>query len=275
MGAHQLAATRAAAMARRQQSWEQAASRAGPRLDLADKAHARGDIFLAARFYASLARSRPQTPVNDAARQRLEGLAKESRQKLAEIDRQLEEFTREISPGDWKDKRYWPDDLAETVDEAFRQYEQVVDDYGAVSAVKRELASHLAKQRRHPNYAAVLNEPEAATLLELAHQHEAEDNACCAYWVYEEAAKLAPAPAALRAADRLAEMKQDRDIVAAAERCRKLQWCHRRFNLAEQLVKVKPEKAIVYYEEIVANSPAESEVHKTAQTRLTELATIR
>jgi len=231
----QLAAARAVAAARQQELWKKAQS-AALRVDAAENAYASGNVSLAAKIYASLARSRPKTQMNDTALQRLEVLAEESRQKLAETDRTLEEYAAKMSASQWKDKRSWPADLPDTIDSAFQQYEKIVDDYSAVSAVRRELTSHVAKQRRHPDYSAVLNEPEAKTLLELARQHEAEKQQCCAFWVYEEASKLAPAPSARSAAARLAEMKQIPEIVAAAERCRKLQWCHRMYKLAERLV---------------------------------------
>jgi hypothetical protein len=266
----QLAAARAAAAARQQELWKKAQSNA-LRMDAAENAYANGDVSLAARIYASLARSRPKTQMNDTALQRLEALARESRQKLAETDRALEEYAGKMSASQWKDKRSWPADLPGTIDRAFHQYEKIVDDYSAVSTVKRELISHVAAQRRRPEYSAVLNEPEAETLLQLARQHEADDQQCCAFWIYEQASKLAPAPSARSAAARLAEMKEIPEIVAAAEQCRKLQWCHRRYKLAERLVTVKPEMARTYFEEILENSPADSEVHKAAVNHLAEM----
>ncbi len=270
MASRQAAAARAAAVARQQELWKKAQSGA-LRWDAAENAHKSGNVFLAAKLYASLARSRPQTQINHRARGQLEALAEESRDKLAETDRALEESVSRMSASDWKNKHSWPANLSDTIETVFQQYEAIVDDYGAVSAVKRELISHVGKQRRHPRYSAVLNEPEAETLLELARQHEQEDQQCCAFWIYEKASKLGPAPSAKTAAARLTEMKQAPEIVAAAERCRKLQWCHQRYKLAERLVELRPEAARGFFEEIVENSPADSEVHKAARSHLAEM----
>lgn len=263
----QMAAARAAAMARQQELWNKA-QQSAVKLDAAERAYARGDIFLAGKFYTSLARSRPKTAISQTAQQRLEALAKEARRKLAETDATLEKYSEKLSASDWRNKESWPDDLPKTVAAAFQAYDKIVDDYGVMIAVRRELESHEASQRRRPEYAAVLNEPEAEALLSLARRHEEQDEQCCAFWVYEEASKLSPAPSSQAAAERLAAMKQDAEIVAAAERCRQLQWCHRRYNLAEQLVAARPERAREYFEEIIERSPADSPVHQAARTRL-------
>lgn len=268
--AKRMAAARAMAVAQQEELWIKARNGA-IRLDAAENAYANDNIYLAAKLYASLVRSRPKTPVNDKALQRLQALADEARQKLAETDKTLEQCASRMSASDWKYKESWPADLPEKINHAFLQYEQIVDQYGAVSAVRSELKSHVTTQRQHPYYSAVLNEPEANTLLELARQHEKNDQVCCAFWVYEDASELAPAPSAKVAAHRLAEMKRDPEIVAAAERCRKLQWCHRHYNHAENLAKVRPEKAKEYYQEILENSPADSEIHKAARNRLAEM----
>lgn len=268
--AKRMAAARAAAMAQQEELWKKAQSGA-IRLNAAEDAYANDNIDLAAKLYVSLARSRPKTPVNDKALQRLQALADEARQKLTETDEALEQCASRMSASDWRYEDSWPADLPEKINDAFQQYEQIVDQYGAVPAVRSELKSHVAAQRRHRYYSAVLNEPEAKTLLQLARQHEEEDRLCCAFWVYDDASKLAPAPSAEVAAKRLAEMNRDPEIVAAAERCRKLQWCHRQYNHAEKLAKVRPEKAREYYQEILENSPTDSEVHKAARNRLAEM----
>lgn len=69
----------------------------------------------------------------------------------------------------------------------------------------------------------MLNESKARELWEVAQQHEEAEAPCCAFWAYRDAAKLAPAPSAERAGQRLAQMQQDPQIVASAEACRQLQ----------------------------------------------------
>lgn len=234
-------------------------------------AYENGDLVVAARLYASVARSRPKTEMTEKAKDCLEILAQEARQKITEIDSKLNEHGRAISPSDWGMQESWPEGWQETVTRAFQEYDQVVDDYRAVPAVKKELSLHVSQQRRRPEYAMALNEPEAKTLWDLAVQHEEEDHACCAYWVYEQASKLVPAPSAKRAAKRLAEMQKDPEILAAAKRCRELQWCHRTYRLAENLERSDPERAKNLFAQIVDRSPKDSEVHIAAQKQIGDI----
>jgi hypothetical protein len=270
VAAQKAAAARAAAVARQMELWKNAQN-STLRLAAADKARARGDILLAARIYNSLARSQAKNAAGKAARQKLAGLAEEARRKLAQTDSTLETVGREMSPSDWRYTDHWSADLQQTVMAAFREYETIVDNYGAVASVKRELEVHLTRQRRHPEYSTVLNEPEAEALLQLARQHEEEDQQCCAYWVYEEAAKLEPAPSARVAARRYAEMNRNAETVAAAEQCRQLQWCHRKYKVADQLVDHRPDDAREWFTKIADLSPPDTEIHQAAQSRLAEL----
>jgi hypothetical protein len=155
--------------------------------------------------------------------------------------------------------------------EAFQEYDQVARPYGGVPAVKSELKKHVAKQRRRDEFAAVLNEPEAKILWEEGQQHERENQQCCAYWVYKQAARLKAARSAALARRRLAEMEEDRGIVASAEACRDLQECHRIYNRAEMLSKHKQEKAKELFAQVVDRAPAESEVHRAALAHLEEI----
>jgi hypothetical protein len=119
----------------------------------------------------------------------------------------------------------------------------------------------------------VLNEKPAADLLAQAQQQEQDDERCCAYWTYEEAAKLTPAPSAIAAAGRFEAMKKDPEIVAEAEECRVLQECHQTFHTAELLEKSLPEKAETLFKDILAKSPRDSEVHRCAKEELAKLHT--
>ena len=66
-------------------------------------------------------------------------------------------------------------------------------------------------------------------------------------------------------------MQQDSNLVAAAESCRELQWCHRTYRLADRLVRSKPDRASELFAEIVKRSPQDSEIHRDAQARIEEL----
>ena len=265
-----MAMARTAAISRQQALWN-AAQASSDRLNTAETAYKRGDIVVAARLYAAVARSRPKTAMTEKARSCLNVLAQEARQKVAEIDAKLSEQSQAISPSERLVAERWPDSWRDTVATAFQGYNQIVDDYSAVPAVKNELKSHVSKQRRQREYAAVLNEPEAKTLWDLAEQHEREDQSCCAYWAYEKASKLWPAPSAQRASDRFARMQQDSKVVAAAESCRELQWCHRTYRLADRLAGSKPERASELFAEIVKRSPQDSEIHHDARMRIEDI----
>jgi hypothetical protein len=134
------------------------------------------------------------------------------------------------------------------------------------------IKSHVAKLRRAAQYAAVLNEPAAASLLELARKYEGENHLCCAYWVYKQAAELVPAPSALSAKERYAELALDANVVASAEICRELKWCHQAYVRAEALRKVKPEAAKDVFAQIVARAPHDSEVYLAAKKEVASAA---
>lgn len=269
----QMAMARQAAEAR-QASLAKKLADDSSRLKAADEAYESGDVMLASRIYVSIALSRQTTSASAQARQRLDQLAADARQKLEAIDVGLSAALAGMSPSESLGLNM-PHDGAATeggwsdlVTEAFDRYEQLAEDYGGVPTVKRELKSRIAKQRRRPEFARVLQEPEASTLLELARQHERDDHGCCAYWVYKEAARLLPAPSARLAQERFEAMQQDPQVVAAAEKCRQLQACHRLYRRAEMLAELRPVRAKELFGEIVRLAPADSEVGRAAQERL-------
>jgi len=137
--------------------------------------------------------------------------------------------------------------------------------------VNLEIRNHVSKQRRLPEIAAVLNEPEAASLLAVARQHDKKGEQCCAYWVYERAAKLVPAPSAQVARDRFVEVTQDSDAVAAAKTCREIRECHSLYWRAELLIAKRPTRAKELFDEIVSRTPEDSEIHRAAQEQIENL----
>ena len=64
---------------------------------------------------------------------------------------------------------------------------------------------------------------------------EGKGQVCCAFQLYEEAVRLSPAPSALAAERRLAQLKADPAQVQAAEACRVMQWCHQQYRMAERV----------------------------------------
>ena len=263
-----------AAMLAREKGLLEQATTTSLLLDAAERAYKEGDIRVASKIFVSIALKYRGHPIAARARQRLALLAAEARQKLEGIDAKLAREESVLSPGE-SPQPLTPQQLAarweKIVVEAFQEYDQIADDYGGVPEVKRELKPHVAKQRRRFEFAAVLQEPEAKMLWEEGQRHEREDQLCCAYWVYKEAAGLAPARSAGLARRKFAEMDRDAKIVAAARACRELQECHKIYNRAERLRKAGGDKAKELFAQIVARAPAGTEIHRAALAHLQEM----
>lgn len=262
-------------LAREEELLRQAATSAA-QLEAARRAHKEGDVQVASRIYVSLVLKQQGSPQAAEARQKLAQLADEARQKLKRVDARLHEKGNGLSPGESSDPGGAPTPQQMTarweklVVEAFQEYDQVVEDYSGVPEVKGELNKHVGSQRRRPEFAAVLNEPEAKTLWEEGQRREQEEQLCCAYWVYKQAAGLTPANSAERARRRLAQMQQDPGIVAAAVACRELQECHKIYARAQRLIEARPARAKELFAQIVDRAPADSEVHRSALAQLQE-----
>jgi len=276
MALQRAAMARAAVEKRQAKLWKEAAD-ASARLSVANKAYDDGDIRVASRMFVSVALRHRNTPAGKQARERLGNLAQEARGKLAEIDTRLAGQDARVPPIDPLTGDYGPPaepsphNRQELVTESFRQYSELAELYEGVPEVARELRRHVSRQRRVPEYAVVLNEPQAKKLWELGQQHEAKGEACCAYWTYERAARLGPAPSALRAGTRIAEMKQGPEVVASAENCKCIRECHELYLRAEKLVELRPVLARERFAEIVRRAPEDSEVHRLAKKRLATL----
>lgn len=267
---------RMAAQARQTRLMKEAAD-ADARLATAERLYREGDVRVACRLFVRVALSRPRNESTEKAKQRLTELAEEAKGRLDEIETRLAEKEHAASPGSslLPGAPPTPEQLAggwqSGVTEAFRAYDELIEQYGGVPATQRQLKAHVARQRRRAEFAAVLNEPEARALWESGREHEADDHQCCAYWVYRQASRLKPAPSALLAAGRLAEMEQDTQLVAAAESCRQMQQCHKTYNAAKMLIKTKPAKARELFAQIVRKTPQDSQLHRAARQHLREM----
>jgi hypothetical protein len=224
------------------------------RLEAADIARDEEQILTASKIYLRLSLS--EGSVRDTARQRLEQLQSDGRDRLASIDQRLDSASETD---------------VETVLGALDEYEKLSRQFAKVPKINYEILKQLSRQRRSPEYAAVLKEPEAAELVATAKKHEETGQLCCAVLVYEEAAKRAPAPSAVVAKRRMEELLQEPEIVKATENCRNLQWCHQRFSLAERLAKVRPQRARQMFAEIVQRAPEDSEIYESARQQVDEL----
>ena len=267
--ARRAAAARAAAAARMAQVVRDMRTGAA-RLAAADRLYGEGNIRVASMIYARVALARPRTPVTDEARKRMDKLAEEARRQLQAIDTKLPPGSS--SPGRSPGEVDGPAALSEEeVLAAFQEYDELAERYERVPSAKREIKSRIVEQRRRPELAAVLKEPEARALWQLGQQHERDDQACCAFWVYGKAARLLPAPSAKVAQQRLTEMKRDSRCVAAAEACRELQHCHALYDAAQKVASYRPDRAKALYAQVMQRAPKDSEVYRGASQQLREL----
>jgi len=233
------------------------------RLQAADRARREGNVRVASMIYGKISLARPVDGSVTAAQERLRELADEARSIQKEIDTNLRVGSpfAELAPSSGQSaSSSLP---AKTILKGFEDYQNLLFQYGEISAVKRSLATHVARQRAKPQFAAVLNEPEAAEFWDIGEQHEKEGHRCCAYRAYAVAAQLAPAPSAQKAAARLEEMSQDPKIAEEAEVCKNLEWCHGAFARATMLAKArKPSQARNLFAQILEKAPEDSAVFR-------------
>ncbi|HET6882504.1 MAG TPA: hypothetical protein VFI31_20220 [Pirellulales bacterium] len=248
-----------AAAARQQAAWLQKewaaelkrrAKNNQERMRYADEARKEGKPRLAATLYLRVALQRPKDKNAGAAKAALKSMANEGRAEMKKADELLSQ---------------------NRIIEAFDKLDYLAWAYEEVPEFNSEIKSHVQKLHRDPNYESVLKERPAADLFAAAQKQESDGERCCAYWTYEEAAKLAPAPSAVKAAERFEAMKKDPEIVAEAEECRLLQECHQTFHSAELLEKSLPNKAEELFNQILAKAPHDSEVYKCAKEEIAKL----
>lgn len=220
------------------------------RMVYADRARAEGKPRLAATLYLRVALQVPKDKHNGEAKAALKAMAKEGEAEMMKADELLAQ---------------------DRIEEAFEKLDYLEWAYEEVPVFNSKIRSHVAKLHHDKRYAAVLKEKPAALLVAEAQKQERDDARCCAYWIYEEAAKYTPAPSALKAAERFASMQKDPEIVAEAEECLVLQECEKKFHSAELLEKSLPNQAVTLFKEIVEKSPKDSEIHKDALAELAKL----
>jgi hypothetical protein len=218
------------------------------RLQAADAAVDEGDIRLATLIYLHIANSRPQNKLTLAARQRLDALGIDARQKLSEFESLLAS--------------------KENLVQSYDQFEDFVEQYELVPVIGPQIKERLANQQNAAKFVSVLREDEARKLWDMGQAFEQKDEMCCAFLAYEQGEKLKPAASAILAKNRLAKLKEDPTVVAAAATCRELRWCHDAYRRAEELAKKSPEAAKQLFAEIVRRAPGESEVLQAARKRL-------
>lgn len=226
------------------------------RLDAAEQLLQDGDLNTACLIYLRLALSKPSRDASETARTRLEQIQTEARKQRVLVDLELDEAVG----GNVSD--------AGKVLNVFTQYQLLVSKYGCVPVAGDEIRRHVSRQRRDPKLAGILNEAESQRLWELGQQYEREQQLCCAYQVYENAAKLVPAQTGQRAKERIAELERSPTILTAVAECRNLQRCQEVFQLAETVAETDPSQAFQRYQWIVEHSPKDSRVFEVASARL-------
>lgn len=230
------------------------------RMFYAARARKEGKMRLAATLYLRVALQRPRDKHADAAKKALSEMAEQGRAELKAADKML--ANDKITDDKITDDK---------ITEAFEKIDYLAWAYVDVPRFNEEIAAHAKKLHREPHYQAVLNEPKAHELVELAEQHEQDDEKCCAYLAYEEAAKLVPAASAEKALARLEELRKDPRIPIEAQECRQIHEGLHKFHSAELLKKSVPGRAEEVFAEIVEKTPRESEVHRCAAEELAKL----
>ena len=235
------------------------------RLAIADQAREKGELNTACRMYLKLASSRVQTPACAEAQKRLDSVREDTRKQLEELLKQLAACDN-LSPSE-----EMPAESADKIKTCMSDLNTLADQVGRLTDVGRDVKSALAKHKAKPHVRAVFNEPDAKQLWDEGQALEGKGQVCCAFQLYEEAVRLSPAPSALVAERRLAQLKADPAQVQAAAACRVMQWCHQQYRMAERVALVAPDRARELYAKIVERSPSDSPVHAAAQTELARL----
>lgn len=230
------------------------------RLAAADRALAEGKRTVAINLYLQLAASRSRTTFTNTARERIATLQSEARQQHDALQERLSSSLSQ---------------QPEKVASIFVEYRALANEYARLPEVRKEIKRQLNRHRRDPAVTAILNEPAAAQLVAEAVQMESQGQICCAYQCYLEAEKLLPAASAVSARDRLAELTTNPQVVADAQRCADLQWCHRKFQQAERLVADHPEKARELFAQILLRAAPDTTIHNAASQRIARLRATR
>jgi hypothetical protein len=238
------------------------------RLSRAAEEFDKGNIAVAYRLYISVASSRQPSENQKVAKDRLEIIRKQGKEKCEEIDARLDDLVRRMN--NISEPAETPAAPEEVIVEIFKDYKELLKQYRQVAVFGSWLSNHVAKQRVRPECAAVLNEPQAAELLKIGQSQEQKNQLCCAYRSYEKALKLLPAPSAQTAQNRFLKMKENPQIVESAKTCAELEWCHKSYDRAKKIKDKNPERAQELFSQIVDRSPADSTVHRAAADRLHE-----
>jgi hypothetical protein len=257
------AATRAAVLRRKLLDDQKA-------FQAAQRAEADGDLRVASRLYVRVALHRLQTPIHQAARQRLSQIQNEAQSKVQLQTTQLAAAVGYDDSASSSLRRVQVD--APQVLKCFDQLDALMLEYAGVVTVAERIEEQVGKLRKNPRYAPILNEPIAAELWALGQEHEAQQRACCAVFVYEQAAGLAPAPSAALAKARLSELKADATIAATTEHCRDLQLCHENYRRAEEFIEAgELDRARYFLTQVARKAPADTSLAKAAHDQLAKL----
>jgi hypothetical protein len=233
----------------------------------ANEAEQQGDTPVAARIYHRLSLLRPKSQITAQARSCFSSIQADALARLDELDSRLE---RRVEEGD-APKALKPRVAKADIVDVFDELDALSLEYAGAPAIREAIDERISRLRSTPKYAAVLQEPGAGELLRLAQDLEAKRHLCCAFIVYEQAAELSPAPSGKKARERIDELKTDKELIAATNECRALQWCHANFDRAKAIKEVAPHTARDYFRRIVELSPSETPIHLAAREQLASL----
>jgi hypothetical protein len=237
------------------------------RFAAAEEAFGKGEIATAYRLYSRIAVARNTAPQTVTSRARVKEIQEQGQTELQALESQLETVIANL------DAVRGQSSQRESAEQQLVQWESTLRDfcqnYGEVSKIENQIKVLLRRMQKE--HGATLNEPEARRLLAHARTLEQSDETCCAFYVYERATELRPAPSAELAAERYHELLAHASIVSAAENCRKLQWCHTAYSEASELIEAQPETARGLLLKIVQRAPEDSTVCIAAREQLASL----
>jgi hypothetical protein len=254
---------------------------------LAQEAEKSGDLRVAARMYERVALSRPRTNVTAAAQQRLTQIQAAAQSKFDRMEDRLASLARKgkAKGKAHSDSQNVPYGLRSVpsasqiaqadVDEVtrlFAELDNLILEYAGVDSIENKFQQRVDRLRRQEPFTAVLQEPAASQLWQLGQTHEQQQQLCCAFLAYEQAAKLAPAPSGEKAKARARELQEtNQSLVAEVRACLALQLCHEKYRRAMALKETLPERAREYLAEIIERAAPDTTVHKAAREQIAML----
>lgn len=243
------------------------AVQASKRWDAAKTAYQSGDVKAASRLInLTLVTSYASDDIREEAHGYLEEYRSDAELKLAEL---IDEITQSVP----EEER---SEYVDRIKQAMKKLSSLNGKYQHVSPINKTIRSKLNHfLNNNEEVGEVLYQPHALRLVNVARACEREDQACCAYLLYVEAAELKPSAAARIARKKVQAMDQDQELMAEVRNCRKIRNCQEKFDKAVHHATKKSKQsrklALRLLKDIITEAPQDSTVKKAAATELAKL----